>query len=354
ALAAVAVEFSRALDLFKFILNARNSLLDQPPVGLELALARATEEAKAAALALKMGPGAHQPALLIGQMRVLDLQRTLAGVRAPAEDFENEPGAVEHLCAPSFFQIALLHRRERAIDDHDAGLGAFDQAGDLLDLALADEGGGADVADRHNTGLHHFEVDRLCEPDRFIKLGRGRAQRRACRYARRHAAAHMRLDDERATAAGAPAGARPISLAIDPARLQLDLVHGRRFLGAFKQLDRMTRHNRRDGVLVDELRMAVAPQQHAEIIEPGDNALQFHSVHQEDGERSFTFSDVIEEGVLQILRAVCRHCRCSVFRSRAPSRESYCQASPPRVFCVLFTRTWAVPLQGTSARGASI
>ena len=43
---------------------------------------------------------------------------------------------------------------------------------------------------------------------------------------------------------------------------------------AFEQLDRMTRHDGRDRVLVDELRMPIPPQQHAKIVEPGHNALQ--------------------------------------------------------------------------------
>jgi hypothetical protein len=51
-------------------------------------------------------------------------------------------------------------------------------------------------------------------------------------------------------------------------------------------------------MLVDKLRMTVAPQQQAEIVEPGDNSLQFDSVYQKDGQGRFCFSNVIEEGVL--------------------------------------------------------
>src|SRR5690242_727041 len=57
------------------------------------------------------------------------------------------------------------------------------------------------------------------------------------------------------------------------------------FLSPFEQLDRMTRHDRRDCVLVDELRVPVATQQHAEVIEPGHDALQLDSVDEEDRER---------------------------------------------------------------------
>ena len=73
-------------------------------------------------------------------MRVLDLQRAFAGARAATENFQNKPGAVEHLGVPGLFQIALLHRRQRAVHHHDAGFEGFDEAGDLLDFAFAEIG----------------------------------------------------------------------------------------------------------------------------------------------------------------------------------------------------------------------
>ena len=73
-------------------------------------------------------------------MRVLDLQRAFARPGAPTENFENKAGAVEHLGAPGLFEIALLHRRERAIHHHDAGVVGFDQPGDLLHFAVAEIG----------------------------------------------------------------------------------------------------------------------------------------------------------------------------------------------------------------------
>src|SRR5207302_11359361 len=148
--------------------------------------------------------------------------------------------------------------------------------------------------------------------------------------------------------------AQAVGLRIDPVRLQLDLVHGRRFLGPLEQLDRMTRHDRRDGMLVDQLRVAIASQQHAEIIEPRDHALQLHPVYQEDGEGSLVLADLVEEGVMQVLCAFGRHCRCSVFRSQAPSRETYCRVARALFFQVLLHETPTAPLQGTFANGASI
>ena len=173
--AAVAMQRARALDLVELGLDLGEAFLDQAPVGFELGLAGPAEEAEAAALALEMGPGAHQPAPLIGQMRMLDLQRAFARARAPSEDLENEAGAVEHLGVPGLLQIALLHRRERAVHDDDAGFERFDDPGDLLDLAFAEIGRGPHRAEHDDTGLTDVEIDGAGQPDRLIEPRRRRA-----------------------------------------------------------------------------------------------------------------------------------------------------------------------------------
>ena len=64
---------------------------------------------------------------------------------------------------------------------------------------------------------------------------------------------------------------------------------------------RLGRHDGRYRMFVYKLRMAVAPQQHAEVVEPGNHALKFYPVYQEDGDGNFAFSDGIQKSVLKIL-----------------------------------------------------
>jgi hypothetical protein len=71
-----------------------------------------------------------------------------------------------------------------------------------------------------------------------------------------------------------------------------------RFLGTLKQLNWMTWHDGRDRMLVDELGMTIPSQQHAKIVKPSHDALQFNTIHKEDRERRLILADVIEEGVL--------------------------------------------------------
>ena len=68
----------------------------QPPVDLELLLARAAGLADAAALALQVGPAAHQPRRQVLELRELDLQLAFAASRALREDVQDQLGAVEH------------------------------------------------------------------------------------------------------------------------------------------------------------------------------------------------------------------------------------------------------------------
>ncbi len=159
------MQLAGAFDLVEFAFDAPDAIFDHAPVGFELRLARPAEKAETAALALEMGPGADQPAFLIVEMGVLDLQRAFPRARAPAEDFQDQPGAVNDLCAPGLFEIALLHRRDRAIHHHHGCGKTLNETGKFIDLAGADISGGLDAVERDQPLLHHIEVDGAREPD---------------------------------------------------------------------------------------------------------------------------------------------------------------------------------------------
>ena len=344
-LAAVAMQLAGALDLLEFAFDALDAVFDHSPVGFELRLARAAEKAVAAALALKMGPGADQTAFLIIEMRVLDLQRAFAGAGAPAEDFQNQSGAIDDLRAPGFFEIALLHRGDWAVHHHHGRGMAFDQPGNLVDLAGADIGRRPHVVERDQSLLHDIEVDGARQSGGFFEasLGRARLRLRAAGLAP-HLALEPRLDHDGAAGLRARRRrAQEIGAFVTLALFQSDLVPSRRLFAAFEQLDRVTGHDGRNRVLVDELGMPIPPQQNAEIIEPCHDALQFNAVDQENGQRNFCFADVIEESVLQILRTFGCHGRVPFFCPRL-TRETF-------VARVLHTRVLPhVPLSPTQKR----
>src|ERR1700733_9102629 len=92
-----------------------------------------------------------------------DLQRAFPGLGATAEDFQDQSGAVEHLGVPGLLEIALLDWRECAIHYHKFDVMPGDEAGDLLDLALAEIGRGPDLADRCDQRLRDDEINGACE-----------------------------------------------------------------------------------------------------------------------------------------------------------------------------------------------
>lgn len=54
-------------------------------------------------------------------------------------------------------------------------------------------------------------------------------------------------------------------------------------------------------MFINKLRLPVATQEDAKIIEPRDDTLQFYTVDKEDCHRNFCFTDLIEKCVLKIL-----------------------------------------------------
>ncbi len=101
-----------SFDAFEFPTQPCNALADQPTVDFELAFAGAAQKAKTAALTLQMGPRSHEARALIRERRQFDLETPLMSARPFAKNLENKAGAVDDLCLPTFFEIALLYRRQ--------------------------------------------------------------------------------------------------------------------------------------------------------------------------------------------------------------------------------------------------
>jgi hypothetical protein len=215
AAAALAVQLAGALDLGKLGFDLGQSLLDHAAIGFQLGLTGTAKEAETATLTLKVGPRAHQTASLVGQVRVLDLQRAFAGARAPAENFQDQTGAIEHLGAPRPFQIALLHRRQRTVHHHDVGVMGFDQSGKLVDLAGAKVRRRPHRAEHDDARLHDLKIDGAGKADSFVETRRRRAVVGiGVRRSARRGAAHHGLDDQR-TAGCRGCGISPLAV---PAR----------------------------------------------------------------------------------------------------------------------------------------
>ena len=75
------------------------------------------------------------------ELRQLDLQPRLARARAAREDVEDQLGAVDDLRLERLLEVAHLRRREVVVEDDQVGLALLDQRLQLLELALAEEGG---------------------------------------------------------------------------------------------------------------------------------------------------------------------------------------------------------------------
>jgi hypothetical protein len=131
------------------------------------------EEAEAAALPFEVGPGAHEAARLIVEVRKLDLQTPFRGRRPLPEYLQDQSRPVDHLGFDRRFQVALLDGSDRRIDDDQLGLGLLSRRGDAFHLARSEQGRGLGRAHLERQPVGDVEADRFSQPGGFFETGSG-------------------------------------------------------------------------------------------------------------------------------------------------------------------------------------
>ena len=164
---------ARACHRLELATDLRDAFVNEPAVGLDLGLAGTAQETETATLPLEMGPGAHETRSLPGEMRKFDLQRPFLCAGPFTENLENETGAVDDLRPPGPLEIALLHRGEGRVDDHQIRPQCGNLVGDLRDLAAPQEGRGVAVGERHESALEHRHIDRMRKAGGLREAGLG-------------------------------------------------------------------------------------------------------------------------------------------------------------------------------------
>ena len=145
--------------------------VDGAAVGLDLGLAGAADKAEPTPLPLEVRPGAHQSRPLIAERCHLDLEHAFARGGAVGEDLEDQSRPVEELHLPFAFEVPLLHRRHRPVDEHQfdlVGRDALAQFGHLagpeelprLRLREPHDLGADDLQPRQRGGKRHGLVQR--------------------------------------------------------------------------------------------------------------------------------------------------------------------------------------------------
>jgi hypothetical protein len=99
--------------------------------------------------------------------------------------------------------------------------------------------------------------------------------------------------------------------------VMISVLSGRGFV-VLEHRHRLAGHDGRDGVLIDQLGMAVTTQENTEIVKGCHDTGELHAVDQEDRQRNLLLSYGVEEKILQILRTF-RHGAASFFFAGALS-----------------------------------
>ena len=105
-----------------------------------------------------MGPAAHQSRRQVLKLGQLHLQFTFVGARPLGEDIQNQAGAIQHSAFEQLFQITLLHRTQRMVEQHHIRLFPLHAGAHFLGLAGADKITGMRRTARTGDRGHRFRA----------------------------------------------------------------------------------------------------------------------------------------------------------------------------------------------------
>jgi len=231
-----------------------------------------------------MRPSAHEPRRHVLQLRELDLQLAFVRARALREDVEDEARAIDDAALGELLEIALLNRRERAIDEDQVRIERLSLLGELLGLAGTYEITRIRPVDARRQRADDARARRARELAKLIESGR------VC------TARLVRLQEQRAFAFSGSFEQRELL-----GRFARIGRRGRRARQAFgPDADVARRHYGRYGVLVDHLADGIA-QQHDELVERLHRALQLDAVDEIDRHRHTFTPQRIQKWILQRL-----------------------------------------------------
>jgi hypothetical protein len=130
--------------LVELLLKARYPVAGLAAVDLDLRLARSPRP-DASRLAAEVLPEASEPRQRVVELRDLHLYPRLPRARAPGEYVEDELRAVDDVDFEDFLDVARLRGSEVVVEYDEVRAAVVNLPGELVDLALADEGRAVDA-----------------------------------------------------------------------------------------------------------------------------------------------------------------------------------------------------------------
>ena len=96
-------------------------------------------------------------------MRQFNLKPPFSSRCPLAENFKDQTGAINHLAAQRIFEIALLNRRKRPVDNHKLCFVQITIGFELLNLTATEQGIWTDCSYGYNLGLSNDQSNCQCK-----------------------------------------------------------------------------------------------------------------------------------------------------------------------------------------------